>query len=187
MLPGLIESAVIRYTLEICLSIPIFLTFSVLKAGGMRKTKLGGAARRIPAFLGIFAMLLALSGLLSGIAAVVIYTVVHTEATTGTIIEYISWASALITCLIYPIMAGFFVSLSEERKNFVKEAIRLAGNRYAPLCISAFVAYALGYGAAQTGNKAVETIISVLAGALCITFSLGIIFNVKEQKEQKEE
>lgn len=174
LIPLLSDNPTIKYVTLICLSIPLFYTFSVLKYSSMREKSLKKTTKRMLLFLLIFAALLVICGLLSGIAAVAIYSTLKTSCAVSDILVYISYASACITCLLYPFLPGFFSSLTGE-KNFFREGIKLTLKRYFVLLVIAILAFAIGWFAANIGNYFLKTAISAVAGTGCLILSLAVI------------
>ena len=177
-------SVLSRYTAEIILSIPLFYTFSILKAG-VHRPKLGEQGKRMLIFLALFAALLALSGLLSGLGAAALYALLAGKAALPEIVAYISWFATLVTCLLYPLLAGFFVSLAQDTKNYLQAGLVLAKRKYFILLLAVLLAAAAGRLAAGMESAAGAAVLSAFASAACITFTLAILSGEKAQEEEQ--
>lgn len=188
VLPRYVSGGIaVEYALMMCLSIPLFFTFSVLKCGSIRGKDLREITKRMFLFLLIFACLSVTSGALSGLAAVLIYSLLKDGNGIPEILTYASYASEAVTCLLYPFLAGFFVSLSGDSENFLREGLRLTAKRYLILLFIIFAAFGIGRLAESTDSVVLRTMISVSAGTLCLVFSLAVFPSDDKRTADEEE
>ncbi len=165
-----------KYILLICLSIPLFLTFSVLKYGSMEKN-LKEITKRMLLFLLTFVCLIILCGLISGAAAVVLNSAVRDRWQDYEIMSAIRITSGIITCLMYPVLAGAFMSFCKKENStvfsdLIKKKFGLTPEKYLILLVIALATSGAGSLVMLTENTVIRTAVSAAAGALCLFLSM---------------